>query len=184
MVTIEQKSAFLAHPFVLVLVGVAVSSIPLALLTHWLENRRKKQEIAVEHDKKELEIKVDIVSKMAEVIRTLMGESIFSKKGTKDTLTDADEEALLETLRKFTIDVHIISIKLESYISGTDIRERRGDYFIILISYSLASLAYTLKDPTTSTRWENSLKVHIDSIRKYFPNSKTMDWDRLMKEMR
>jgi hypothetical protein len=91
MVTIEQKSAFLAHPFVLVLVGVAVSSIPLALLTHWLENRRKKQEIAVEHDKKELEIKVDIVSKMAEVIRTLMGESIFSKKGTKDTLTDADE---------------------------------------------------------------------------------------------
>lgn len=77
-----------------------------------------------------------------------MGESIYSRKRIKDTLTDADEKALNEKLTKFASDAIIISVKLESYFSGTGIRERLNVYSVILNEYIYASFAYTLKDPT------------------------------------
>lgn len=134
MATFEES--FL-YPLILLLVGPVITSLLIPWFTKKWEDRKKK-----------LEIKVDIVSKMSESMGSQMGESIYSRKRIKDTLTDADEKALNEKLTKFASDAIIISIKLESYFSGTGIRERLNVYSVILNEYIYASFAYTLKDPT------------------------------------
>jgi hypothetical protein len=171
MVALEEISGILEHPLTLLLIGAGITS----LLIPWFTKRSEDR-------KKELEIKVDIVSKMAEVMGYLIGESITLPKGTKDTLTDADEKAHFERIKKLYVDSRIVTSKLKSYFSEKDIIERWDGYIGILASYGTAAFAYTLKDPTNAA-WEGSLRYNLGVLRTSFSDNKEIDWNRLTTEM-
>ena len=62
MVTFEEISVALEHPLVLLVIGALISGVLVA----WLSNRWQNH-------RKELEVKVDIVSKMLEVYGSVAG---------------------------------------------------------------------------------------------------------------
>ena len=67
MVTFEEISVALEHPLVLLVIGALISGVLVA----WLSNRWQNH-------RKELEVKVDIVSKMLEVYGSVAAKTFLS----------------------------------------------------------------------------------------------------------
>ena len=131
----------------------------VALITHLLEERRKKRGIKVENHRKEIEIKVDIVSKIAEVLGTsITNARIAADRQAKEVNTDDN----FQYMKSWIIDGKIIRSKLDSYFSETDIRERWDAYTDILSKCNTASIVYFL-----GNRSEVPNEQFKKSIRRY-----------------
>ena len=163
------------YPLYLLLIGSGVLGVAVALITHLLEDRRKKREIEVERKRKELEIKVDIASKMAELIGYQIGEAADITLKRKDTLTHAEEDAPSEIPKKSLADANIIRSKLGIYFPETEIAERWDHYYRILASFYMATSGFFLKD----AKQHPNFKRHLDAIRDYFSDNKELKWDQL-----
>src|SRR5215203_4804214 len=114
------------YPLILLLVTVGLSGGLVTWLTHWLDNRRRTQqnavedrrqerEFAVENHRKELEIKVDIVSKMAEVIANHRANAFIIVNRKVETFNDDQKNTYYQYLKERHVESSIISSKLESY---------------------------------------------------------------------
>jgi hypothetical protein len=177
MATFEES--FL-YPLILLLVGAGVSGLLVAWLTNRWQDRRREREIEVEHRRKELEIKVDIASKISEAIAYQDANSIASTISKKETLTPGEKDAYYENTKKWYIDVSIISSKLESYFSDSDIRKRWENYFAVLLAFSNSSFQYFYEDPGGQ---KDALRGNLERIRKYFSDNDQLDWNHLTTEM-
>jgi len=180
MATFEES--FL-YPLVLLLIGAGLSGGLVTLLSHELEKRRKEREIEVEHNRKKLEIKVDIASKMSEAMAYQLSDIIILFGRKKKTLDDAEKDAVYESTKKWFIETKIISSKLESYyFSETGIRERWDEYCSFLLHFNSATRQYFYENPD-----ENQLKFSLERVRLYFLHYKQInltqdDWDRFKIE--
>lgn len=167
------------YPLILLLVGAGVSGVLVSWLTNRWQDRRK-----------ELEIKVDIASKMAEAVGYYIANALILTY--RQNFTVADEDAYYESMRKWYIDVNIISSKLDTYFPQTDIRNRWEGYYDVLVAFNEATRYYFYESP--SEEQKNDLKLQLENIRKYFKennmhidqkNNKDLHWwNRLTTEMR
>jgi hypothetical protein len=174
MATFEES--FL-YPLVLLLVGAGVSGGLVAWLTNRWEDRRKEREFAVENRRKELEIKVDIASRMAEAIGYQIANAMTVAHEAKVEFTAAQWHTLYENHKKYFADTNIIRSKLETYFSGAGVNERWDCYIPVLMSLDLASAQYFLKP--RSEKEEFNLKFSLELIRNYFSDDSRINWDRL-----
>lgn len=196
MLTVEQifDDPLFVQSVILLVIGVGVSSIPLAFLTHWLDGRRRQRdiqvenlrrdrEIAVERNRKELEIKTDIASKIVQTVSYQLANLQSSVGNEKAIPTDVFDE----NIRKFYVDANIIRSMLQTYFSKTDLTQKMdliqkwGDYTRALISFSVVSSKYLLKNPTIEER--ENLKYNLDEIRKYSKDNEKIDWTRLTADL-
>jgi hypothetical protein len=169
MATFEES--FL-YPLFLLLIGAGVSGLLVAWLTNRWQNHRK-----------ELEIKVDIVSKMAEVMAKRRQEVAFSLEKRKQTFTVAEMDAFYENRNELGIDAELISSKLLTYFPEADIKDKWFKYDVILATVGNASRLYFQEPPE-----KGKLKRQLETIKKYFSDNKQIgweqiDWDRLTSQM-
>jgi hypothetical protein len=101
MVTLEEISVALEHPFVLLVIGALISGVLVAWLTNRWQNHRK-----------ELEIRVDIVSKIIKVVGSAAAKILGSIRREKPV---SNIDGVLE---KFTVDAITVSSMLQSYFSS------------------------------------------------------------------
>jgi len=168
MATFEES--FL-YPLVLLLIGAGVSGVLVGWLTNRWQDRRKEREF-----------EVDIASKMTEIKSYIIGEAASLSRKRKDTLTADDKDARYEKENKWFVDINIIRSKLESYFPETGIKERWDDYCVVLKAvYDVSWHYYSLE------RAENfgggDLKYYLEVIRKYFSDTKEIEWDSLTPDM-
>jgi len=119
------------YPLILLLVGAGLTSLLIPWFTKRWEDR-----------KKELEIKVDIASKIAEVMAFQIADSAISITRKKRKFTEPEEDAFYEYVRKRATDFYTIRSKLESYFSETDIIERWRNFAYVLGSFGDVSRLY------------------------------------------
>jgi hypothetical protein len=111
-----------------------------------LEGRRKKRDNDLEDRRKELEIKVEIVSKMDETIRnrvdkalSLQALSLTSK--TKERPTEDEQIAEVENVKKwYMLEAKSIESKLDTYFPETNLDDRWDYYARTLKAYIMALL--------------------------------------------
>jgi tRNA A37 N6-isopentenylltransferase MiaA len=115
------------YPLYLLLIGAIVSGGAVALFTHFLEGRRKKrdndledrrqkQKNDLEDRRKELEIKVEIVSKMDETIRNRLDKALSLTSNTKERPTEDEQIAEVENVKKwYMLEAKSIESKLDTY---------------------------------------------------------------------
>jgi hypothetical protein len=165
------------YPLYLLLIGAVVSGAAVALLSHFLENRRKTREFEVERKRKELEIKVDIVSKITEVYGSVSAKVVVSTVRRKP-ISNIDE-----AVEKFLGDGDIVHSLLRSYYSsGTGITNRWYDFASAYFAFADATSLYFVKDPTDDEK-KSQLKRHLNDVKKYFSDNKKIKWDRLTPDM-
>lgn len=160
---------------ILLLVGGGLSGGLVTWLSHWLENRRKEREIKVEHGKKELETKVDLLSKMAEEITNRYGNALFYKIYQQKEFTQAERNTIIENDKKWFNSVNVIRSKLQCYYPDTNIGKIWDDYFFVLDYATAASREYFDKDPIEKEELEKDLA----RIKAYFSEDKSIKWDNL-----
>jgi hypothetical protein len=166
------------YPLILLLIGAGITSI----LIPWFAKRS-------ENRKKELEIKVDITSKMAEIIGSACFPVIFLTFRKKSISTSAEKEAAVDAVKKLSADAYKIQIMLASYSSETNIRVKWWDYVTALIAFQLASILYSYKDLSADEKRE--LEEYLNHIKKYFSDNNMIDfsddnkikWERLTADM-
>jgi hypothetical protein len=164
MVTVEQQIwVALGHPLTLLLVGAGLTGALIPWFTKRWENR-----------KKELEIKVDIASKMAEAMGTITGEAFYMTWIKRDTHSTDDQNTHYEKMKKWHVDSEITISKLESYFPEEHIKERWEEYWAALVMYYVCSSVYFLKD----AKEHAGLQYGLEEIRRYFSDNKQM-MDRL-----
>lgn len=174
MVTIEEISQFLEHPFFLLLAGAGVSSVLIPWFTNRWQDHRKK-----------LEIRADIASKMSEVIAYQMADAAVSMGRKKKSVTDADKATRDENFRKWYVDANIVGSKLESYFSEVGIRRKWEIYCSILVQYSSASRVFFYE--ALSEEDKDALKHDLKMMRTYFESvyedKQPIDWDLFTTKM-
>jgi hypothetical protein len=109
------------YPLILLLIGAGVTSLLLPWFTKRWEDR-----------KKELEIKVDIVSKMAEVRANVLAEASIVIEFRKEKV---ETEKVYENLRKWYGEVNIIRSKLQSYYGDTELATTWFNYWTAINNY-------------------------------------------------
>src|SRR5919201_1759640 len=172
----------LVHPLFLLLIGAGVSGGLVTWLSNWWQDRRKQQELKVDHQRKELDAKMDIVSKMTEIINYQRANALLAI-GYKKTVTQAEVDGYYENLKKWYVESSLVSSKLQTYFPDADIRERwERYYFRALTPFSDAVTVYfsetSLKRPDAE-RWKE-VRYILNEIRDYFSDNKDIDWDRLL----
>jgi hypothetical protein len=178
MVTFEQISVALEHPFVLLLIGAGITIGISSLLIPWFARRS-------ENRKKELEIKADIVSKMAEINGSVLGPSFFIYLREKTIPTPAEKEAVDEAVKKIVTDAYKVDALLTSYSSKENIIKAWQDYEAVIVAFRFASSLYFIEDRSDD---EQCYLVNaLGSIKKYFSDNNLPDfpddikikWERL-----
>lgn len=112
---------------------------------------------------------------MAEVISFQFANAYAAIQRKKNTFTDAENDAYHEDFKEWYVDANIVSSKLESYFSGTDISERWHDYRDTLFSYGRASRQYFYKAPSEEKKDQ---QYHLDRIRAYL-DKRYLNMERL-----
>jgi hypothetical protein len=174
MATIEES---LVYPLILLLAGGGISVGLGTWLTHWFENRRKDREIKVEHHRKELETKVDLLSKMAEEITNRYGNALFYKIFKQQEFSPVERNTIRENDMKWFNSVNVIRSKLQCYYLDTNIGEIWNDYFFVLDAATAASREYFSQDQDPIEKKE--LKKDLARIKAYFSKDKSIKWDNL-----
>jgi|SRR5215213_4489074 len=120
MATFEESFLYL---LILLLIGAGVSGALITWFTHWLENRRKERVIEVERKRKEWEIKVELMSKMAEAAGYIHSTAVALVEQGVNKIPYTETDSLIEDRKKWYADGEIINSKLESYspIQGSKI---------------------------------------------------------------
>ena len=166
------------YPLVLLLVGAGVSGVLVAWLTNMWQNHRK-----------ELEIKADIVSKMAEINGSALGQSFFFYLRDKTIPTPAEKEAVDEAVKKIVTDAYKVDALLTSYSFEKKIIKAWRAYEEVIVAFRLASSLYFNKDRSDAEK--GYLLNALWSIKKYFSDNKMPDfsdddikekWERLTTE--
>jgi hypothetical protein len=162
MVTIEE---ILVHPLVLLVIGALISGVLVAWLANWWQNQRKK-----------LEIRVDIVSKITEVYGSLSAKVVVSTERRKP-ISNIDE-----AVEKFLGDGDIVHSLLRSYYSSeAGITERWYKFASAYFAFADATSLYFVKDPTDDEKIQ--LECYLKDVKKYFSDNKEKNWDRLTPDM-
>ncbi|HJU85329.1 MAG TPA: hypothetical protein VJ551_02475 [Nitrososphaeraceae archaeon] len=147
---------------------------------------QEKAKIEAENRKKELEIKVDIVSKMAEICGSALGPSYFIYLREKTISTPAEKEAVNEVANKILTDVFKVYTLLRSYKSEENIIKAWEDYERVLVRLTFASSFYLHKDRSPDEKVK--LASLLIEINKYLSNNNLIDdfsddikkkWERL-----
>ena len=147
---------------------------------------QEKAKIEAENRKKELEIKVDIVSKMAEICGSALGPSYFIYLREKTISTPAEKEAVNEVTNKILTDVFKVYTLLRSYKSEENIIKAWEDYERVLVRLTFASSFYLHKDRSPDEKVK--LASLLIEINKYLSNNNLIDdfsddikkkWERL-----
>jgi predicted nucleotide-binding protein (sugar kinase/HSP70/actin superfamily) len=162
MVTIEEV---LVHPLTLLLIGGGVSSLVIPWITNKWQDHRK-----------ELEIKVEIASKMSELIAKLFGSALTSSVRKKQPTTDAERDSVYENIAKLFVDFNIIRSKLQSYYSDTEFTNRWYNYWVIINNFYFASLNYFDQQHPEA---KNELEKELENIKDYFSNDKSINLNDL-----
>lgn len=178
MATFEES---FVYPLVLLLIGAGVSGVLVAWLTNRWQDRRKERETEVEVHRKALEIKVDIASKMSEIMAFQTANAFTYLSRKKPTFTDAEKEARFEDQNRWYIDVNIVSSKLQSYFAEPAFKTKWERHCVALLSFSNASRQYFLED--TNVEAKKTLKNNLETIKIQYSDNKQIDWDRLTTEM-
>jgi hypothetical protein len=165
MATLEEG---LIYPLILLLIGAGISG---GLVT-WLTNRWQ-------NNRKELEIKVDIVSKMAEAMALQDANAFIYYLRKKKTLTDTEIDAYFADVKRWHTDTRIVGSKLQAYFPEEDIRKRWEKYCDLLAGYSSASRQYFYEYKER----EEKLKVNLESIRDFFSGDTRVDWNQLISKL-
>jgi hypothetical protein len=175
--------ATFVESFILLSIGAVISFF----LGSWLTNRWQDR-------RKELEIKVDVTSKMTEVLAYTMANSILSAQRkinhSNAAKIDAEDD---ESLRKFYVDVNVIRSKLASYFSEPKILEEWKKYYEALLAFRYLSKVYSFENTTDEEK--NDLKKRLDATRKYFSDHKEternyfsgrggIDWNHFTTQMK
>jgi hypothetical protein len=162
------------YPLVLLLIGAGITS----LLIPWFAKRS-------ENRKKELEIKADIVSKMAEIMGSAIGHSFFIYLREKTISTPAEKEAVDEVVKKIVTDAYKVDALLTSYSSEENIIKAWRDYEDVIVAFRFASSLYFNEDRSDDEK--RDLVKALGSIKKYFSDNNLPDfsddikikWERL-----
>jgi len=171
------------YPLYLLFIGAGVSDGLVALLGHYLEGRRREREFAVEDRKKELDIKVDIASKMSEAMGHLMASASIAKDLEIKTHPELKSEGFYENLKKWSVDSNIIASKLESYFPE-GIKGRWKGYVDVLVAFYWITAYYYLKD--LSKEDKDEFRFGLEFLKDYFKDSKQIEpkkWHRFTMEL-
>jgi hypothetical protein len=154
------------YPLILLLVGAGVSGVLVAWLTNWWQDRRRERDIEVERNKKALEIKVDIASKMAEIIASAFAtvELVIIRK--KQISTPAEKDAADEDTKKLIAGAYVVQSMLKCYSSEETINQEWSNYSTALTSLRRASSLYFFKDRNPDET--GMLRKELEEIKKYF----------------
>jgi hypothetical protein len=167
MATLEES---FVYQLILLLIGAGVSS----LLIPWFTNR-------LQDHKKKLEIKVDIATKISELIAYQVANSGALLTLEERTFSDVANVAFLENNKKWYIDVKVISSKLESYFPETGIMKRWEEYCSVLTAITRFMRQSLYKAPTEEQ--EKSQIFFLEHIKNYFSSNPQVDWNRITTEM-
>ncbi|SRR5215204_6249805 len=149
------------YPLILLLVGAVVSGVLVA----WLSNRWQNH-------RKELEVKVDIVSKMLEVYGSVAAKTFLS------TMRREPISNIVEVLEKFCVDAYIVDSMLDSYYSSeADILDRWSKFFFGYVSFLNATSLYFVENRNEDEK--RLLEDDLNKIKKYYCDNKEINWDRL-----
>jgi len=91
MVTVEE---IFGHPLTLLLVGAGVTSVVIPWVTNKWQDHKKK-----------LEIKVELASKMSEVVSNALAHSLIAADVQKEEYVGADLDKVYENLVKWYEEV-------------------------------------------------------------------------------
>jgi hypothetical protein len=152
------------YPLILLLVGGGISVGLGTWLTHWLENRREKRETEVENHRKELEIKVELATRMGEVSANTLGEALIAADIAKEEYSEADWGKMYENITKWLGEANIIRSKLQSYYEDAGLAKAWFTYWSTVNLYYQASINYFQK----RSRSKEDLKGQLKLIRDYF----------------
>lgn len=149
------------YPFYLLLIGSGVLGGAVALLTHLLEWRRKKREIEVERERKKLEVRVDLVSRITEVFGSLSAKVVVLAERGKP-ISNMDE-----AVEKFLADSDVVHSLLPYYYSSeAGFTDRWYKFASAYFAFAEAmSLYFAIK---LTQREKCQLKRHLDEVKNYF----------------
>jgi hypothetical protein len=161
------------YPLYLLFIGSGVLGTAVALLTHFLEWRRKSRKIDVERKRKALEIKVDLVSKITEVYGSLSAKVVVSTERRKP-ISNIDQ-----AVEKSLGDGDIVHSLIRSYYSSeADITNRWYDFASNYFEFADATSLYFVNDRTDGEK-KSQFKRHLNEAKEYFSDNKKIKWDRL-----
>jgi hypothetical protein len=175
------EGVFADPNYILTLIIGFISGAVVAMLGAWSNHffaiRRMNDEYKLKKRDKELGIKVELNSKMTEIINYTIASSLLS---TQRRITGSNSEKIKveddENFKKFLVDANAISLKLGAYFAETDIREKWTQYHKVLLAFRYLSKDYSF-DHTTKDQIEG-FKFRRETLRKYFSNHDEIDWDR------
>ena len=173
MATFEES--FL-YPLVLLLVGAGVSGVLVSYLTNMWQDRRKQRELDVENHRKELEIKIEIVSRMSEAVSYIFTKEYMNTDLKKETLTDEEKKAIWENVEKFYNNIFVIRSKLQSYYRDTNLGERWDKYWIVLDAVLDASVNYFISQAPHAKK---ELEHDVELIKNYLSDDISINLDEL-----
>jgi hypothetical protein len=134
-------------------IGAGVSSV----LIPWFTNRWQDH-------KKKIEIKVELVSKMSEIISNELASGLIAISRQKEKFSDAEWDKWHENKLKWLGEANIIRSKLQGYYRDAKLARAWFNYYSVISEYHLASLNYFTKGPTAN----EALKEQLETIRDFF----------------
>jgi hypothetical protein len=141
--------------------GAGVSSASTTLAAIRSENIKREQDIAMDNRRRELEIKGDITSKMAEAMAQIDVETSYLFYHTM--LEKEEKNAFIQNTKKSYIDLRAMSSKLEVYFPDTDIPKKWLAYYDLLTKFGDASEWYFDRDRVPLKHFE----LALDDIKHY-----------------
>jgi hypothetical protein len=175
MATFEES---FVYPLILLGIGAGITIGVSNLLIPKFAERSETR-------KKELEIKVDITSKMAEIMGSAIGPSFFIYLRKKIISTPAEKEAVDEAVKKIVTDAYKVDAMLTSYSSEEKIIKAWRDYEGVIVAFRSASSLYFNENRSGDAK--GSLVNDFRLIEKYFSDNNLPDfsddikkkWERL-----
>jgi hypothetical protein len=157
------------YPLILLIIGALISGVLVAKLTNRWENNKKK-----------LDIKVDIVSKMDETITHQIGNAVLLVSQKKVSLGENAQNAHLENMHKwYTLEAKGIESKLGNYFPETNLKDRWNSYAHTLISFGNALFLYLFE----SDHHKKRVKPYLDDIIEYIKSTGNKAYRDLAKDL-
>jgi hypothetical protein len=157
------------YPLILLIIGALISGVLVAKLTNRWENNKKK-----------LDIKVDIVSKMDETITHQIGNAVLLVSQKKVNLSENEQNANLENMHKwYTLEAKRVESKLSTYFPETNLTDRWNSYAHTLMSFERALLLYLIGND----QHNNRIRPYLDDIIEYIKSARNKAYGDLVRDL-
>jgi hypothetical protein len=157
------------YPLFLLVIGALISGVLVAKLTNKWENNKKK-----------LEIKVDIVSKIDETIMHQIGKAVLLVSQKKKSLIENERNAHLEHIHKwYTLEAKGIESKLDTYFPETNLNDRWNRYAHALIPFENLLLVYLFESDPHRTR----MNPYLNEIIEYIQSTRNKAYGDLVRNL-